>query len=126
MSVFKGLQRFLVFGRLAIRIWSPASAGKPATAGVAAWAAGRRKRGVAGACVAGIRRAAGCHSRSCCAAWTGRAEVRTSRLGFCRVVRAKRSSRYLWRYHFIFHSWSKVAPGKRKNSCTEVWLKDSF
>ena len=28
MSVFKGLQRFLVFGRLAIRIWSPASAGR--------------------------------------------------------------------------------------------------
>jgi hypothetical protein len=34
MSVFKGLQRFLIFGRLAIRIWSPPClVGRQASAG---------------------------------------------------------------------------------------------
>src|SRR5271155_1221178 len=43
-------------------------------------------------------------------------------LGFCRVVRAKRSSRNLRKIRFIFLSWSTVAFAKRKYSCTEVWI----
>ena len=56
----------------------------------------------AGAWGAAICAARGCHSRSCCAAWTSWAKVRTSMLGFCRVVRAKRSSRYFGKRLIFF------------------------
>jgi hypothetical protein len=138
MIVFNGLRHFLIFGPLAIRICSPfewadrlagLSAGKRRVENrtsdfVVGWTqratllrgaraagsgSGCGAPGVGGGCVAGMGTAACWISRSRWAAWTRSAQVRTSRLGFCRVVRAKRSSRKFRNHRFIFF----FAPGTR-------------